>query len=419
MVRKQDHSGADRGAERIDRRRFMAGAGAAAMSFAVVKSAVVRGTQANSKISLGLLGCGMRGKWIADLFAKHGGYQIAAAADYFQDRVDEVGEKYGIAGDHRYTTLSGYQRLLERKLDAVAIETPPYFHPEHAAAAADAGVHVIVAKPIAVDVPGCTLIRQLGPKATAGKRVFFCDFQTRANGFYREAVKRVRYGDIGRIGFGEACFNGGDVWNSWNPVEHFLQEKPNDPEARLKAWGMDKVLSGDILVEQCIHSIDVVTWILDADPVSAYGTGARHWYKHGDIWDCFAITYRFPQNVPVLVNAKQFGQGYSDSGCRVYGLKGTIDTHYGGEVSIRGSTPYKGGNTGNLYPEGTSANIAEFHDNILKGQCANATVAPSVRSNLASILGRIASYKRQEVTWDEMMQANEKLEWDAIKQLKA
>jgi len=419
MVQKRETSEHAAGRMGMDRRRFMAGTGAVAVSFAVMKAAAVRGTQANSRIKLGLVGCGMRGKWIADLFAKHGGYELVAAVDYFQDRVDEVGEKYGIARDRRYTTLSGYKRLLERKCDAVAIETPPYFHPEHAAAAVEAGVHVMVAKPLAVDVPGCMLIGQLGPQAASKKQVLFADFQTRANAFYREAVKRVHYGDIGRIGFGEACFNGGDVWNSWNPVEHFLQEKPDDPEARLKAWGMDKVLSGDILVEQCVHTIDVATWILDSNPISAYGTGGRNWYKHGDIWDCFAITYRFPPNVPILVNAKQFGEGYSDIGCRMHGLKGTIDTHYGGEVWIHGSNPYKGGNTGNLYPEGTSANIAEFHDQITQGQSANATVAPSVRSTLAAILGRNACYKRQEVTWDEMMQANERLHWDAIEKLKA
>jgi hypothetical protein len=123
--------------------------------------------------------------------------------------------------------------------------------------------------------------------------------------------------------------------------------------------------------------------------------------------------------VPVLVNAKQFGAGYGDIGCRIYGLKGTIDTHYGGDVSIRGSNPYKGGHTGNLYPEGTAVNIAEFYDNITKTQFANPTVAPSVRSNLASILGRIGSYRRCEVPWDEMVQENEKLESDVVKQLRA
>jgi predicted dehydrogenase len=277
-----------------------------------------------------------------------------------------------------------------------------------------------VAKPIAVDVPGCNLIGESGKKAAAKNLVFYVDFQTRANAFYREAVKRVQYGDIGRIVCGETSFKCGDVWNTWNDVAHFLKDNPNDPEARLKAWGMDKKLSGSILVEQTIHAIDVAAWILDADAVSAYGAGGRKHYKYGDIWDYFAVIYRFPKDVVVNCMAKQCDGGdLGDIGCRMYGLDGAIDTHYGGEVTIRGNNPYKGGETGQLYPEGTSANIAAFYDNIAKSNFANTTVAPSVQSNLTSILGRNAAYNRSEVSWDEMIKANEKLESDIIKSLKA
>jgi len=405
--------------KKISRRDFIAGA--TAMSFAVMKPSLIRGTEANSKIKLGMIGCGMRGKWIADLFVKHGGYEIVGAVDYFQDRVDEFGEKFGVDKARRYSTLSGYKRLLESGVDAVAVESPPYFHPEQAAAAIDAGIHVILAKPATVDVPGCSLIAKTGKKATEKNLVFYVDFQTRANEFYREAVKRAQYGDIGKIVCGEASFKCGDVWKyGWNPVEPILKENPTDPETRLRAWGMDKVLSGDIVVEQTIHAIDVATWILDADPVSAYGSGGRKHYEYGDIWDYFAVIYHFPNNVLVNLMAKQCdGDEFGDNGCRMYGLTGTIDTHYGGNVAISGSNPYKGGNTGNLYPEGTSANIATFHDLITKGQFANTTVAPSVRSNLASILARDAAYKGSVFTWDEMIKANKKLESDVIKGLKA
>lgn len=235
MVVKNCGSATDGIEQQIGRRKFMASAGAAAMSFTIIKPTLVRGTEANSKIRLGIIGCGMRGKWIADIFVKHGGYKIVATADYFRESAVELGEKHGVARANCYAKLSGYRRLLDQKLDAVAIESPPYFHPEQAAAAVEAGVHVICAKPIAVDVPGCNTISKASQKATSKKLCFFVDFQTRANNFYCEAVKRVHYGDIGRIGFGEACFNGGDVWNSWIPVEHFLEANPNNPEARLKA----------------------------------------------------------------------------------------------------------------------------------------------------------------------------------------
>jgi len=406
----------------ISRRDFLAGA--AAMSFAVIKPSLVRGTEANSKVKLGIIGCGMRGKWITDLFVKHGGYEIYAAADYFQDRVDELGEQFGVDKSRRFTTLSGYKKLLESGVNAVAIETPPYFHPEQAAAAVDAGVHCIIAKPSAVDVPGCNLIAESGKKATGKNLVFYIDFQTRANEFYKEAVKRVHYGDIGQIVCGEASFKCEDCWaapTAWNPVAHFIRENPNDPEARLKAWGMDKVLSGEIIVEQSIHTLDVATWILDSDAVSASGTGGRKYYKEGNIMDYLAVIYTFPKGVPVNFMAKQCDGGeFGDAGCTMYGLDGAIDTHYGRKVAIGGTNPYPGGDTGNLYPEGTAANIAAFHDNITKKQFANTTVAASVRSNLTAILGRTAAYKNGEkVTWDEMLKSNEKLESDIIKDLKA
>ncbi|MHC4417781.1 MAG: Gfo/Idh/MocA family protein [Planctomycetota bacterium] len=257
---KDKRKTAECGDGKISRRDFIAGAGAAATSFVLMKPSLVRGTEANSKIKLGIIGCGMRGKWITDLFNKHSKYEIFAAADYFQDRADELGEQFGVDKARRYSTLSGYKRLLESGVDAVAVESPPYFHAEQAAAAVDAGVNVMVAKPATVDVPGCNLIAESGKKATARNLVFYVDFQTRSNEFYREAVKRAQYGDIGRMVCGEASFKCGDVWkHGWNPVEPILKENPNDPEARLKAWGMDKVLSGDILVEQTIHAIDVAT----------------------------------------------------------------------------------------------------------------------------------------------------------------
>ncbi len=408
--------------KKLTRREFIAGT--AAMSFAVISPSLVRGTEAASKIKLGILGCGMRGKWITDLFVKNGNYEIYAAADYFPERVDELGVQFGVDASRRFSTLSGYKKLLESGVEAVAIETPPYFHPQQAADAIDAGVNVIVAKPPAVDVPGCMLLGQTGKKATEKNLVFMVDFQTRTNEFYREAVKRAQYGDIGKIVLGEASFKCGDIWgstkNAWNPVEHLLKDNPNDPEARLKAWGLDKVLSGDIVIEQSIHAIDVATWILDADAVSAYGTGGRKHYKYGDIWDYFACVLRYPENIAVMFDAKQFDGGdYGNIGCTMYGLDGALDSRYGGEVAIRGSKPYPGGNTGNLYPDGTSANIAAFYDTIMKKDFSNTTVPPSVRSTLTSILVRNAAYKHGELTWNDMLKANEKLESDIVKQLKA
>jgi predicted dehydrogenase len=295
--------------------------------------------------------------------------------------------------------------LLEQKLDAVVIETPPYFHPEQAAAAIDAGKHVYLAKPIAVDVPGCQTVAESGKKATAKKLCFQVDFQTRANKLYQDAVKAVHDGEIGKIVSVEANYQAGEAWAS---MDQLLRKDPKNPEARLRAWGVDRLLSGDVITEQNIHALDVACWMLDAEPLSAYGTGGRKRESAGDCWDHFAVIYYFPNDLVVSFNSHQSGYGYDDIMCRVYGLKGTVDTHYFGNVTVKATELHSDGSVGSLYGDGVITNIATFRNNIAKGECANLTVPASVRSNLTTILGRMAAYKKGMVTWQEMMQANEK-----------
>src|SRR5512143_4003568 len=131
------------------RRTFLARA-ATATALTALKPSLVFGSWANSRIELGLIGCGGRGSWLGPLFQETGLFRWVACADYFQDRADKFADKHGVEPSRRYLGLSGYKRLLESKLDAVVIETPPYFHPQHAADAVDAGRHVYLAKPAAV-----------------------------------------------------------------------------------------------------------------------------------------------------------------------------------------------------------------------------------------------------------------------------
>jgi predicted dehydrogenase len=413
MSETQDLSSHETPSQTLSRRQFLAGAGAAAASFAVLRPALVGGAEA--KVNLGLIGCGGRGRWIADLFQKHGGYNLVAAFDYFQDRVDLVGEKFQLPAAQRYTGLLGYRRMLEQKLDAVAIESPPYFHPEQAAAAIDAGKHVYLAKPIAVDVPGCRLVEESGKKATAKKLCFLADFQTRAHPAYQEAVKRVHNGDIGRLVNGEATYQCSLMFKT---MDAEYQKNAANPEARLRAWAVDRVLSGDVITEQNIHALDVASWILGAAPLRAYGTGGRAREFYGNCWDHFAVIFYYPKDFLLSFCSKQVGAGWDDICCRVYGTEGTIDTHYFGEVSVVCDEPFKGGRMANLYTDGTVNNIAAFYNSITKGDYSNPTVAPSVRSNLTTILGRMAAYQKAEVTWEQMLKANEKFTFDT-KGLKA
>ncbi len=393
----------------LTRRQFLAGTGTAALGLALAQPALVRGAEAGPKIKIGLIGCGGRGQWIIDLFNKHGGYSVVAASDYFQDRVDQVGEKFKIDPSRRYTGLAGYRRLLEQDLDAVVIQTPPYFHPEQVAAAVDAGKHVYLAKPLAVDVPGCQSIGQSGRRATEKKLCFLVDFQTRAHPDYQEVVRRVHRGELGAIVSVESNYQTSTMFAERDAQ---IRAHPEDRELRLRAWALDRALSGDVITEQNIHALDVVSWFLDCEPIRAYGTGGRARDFIGNCWDHYAIIFYYPNDVLVSFCSKQVGFGYDDIMCRVYGMKGTADTHYSGKVTFRSNEDAFNGDTPNLYLDGAVRNIATFYNNVVKGDCSNPTVAPSVRSNLVTILGRTAAYRNREVTWDEVMKANEKLEAD-------
>ena len=393
----------------IPRRAFLASA-ATATAITVLKPSLVFGAEANSVLEIGLIGCGGRGGWIAKLFADSGKYRFVACADYFQDKADAVGNAHKINPSRRYTGLSAYKRLLEGKLDAVVIETPPYFHPIHAAAAVDAGKHVYLAKPIAVDAPGCQTVAAAGQRAAAKKQVFLVDFQTRADAHFREAVGLVHKGAMGPLVMAEA-------WYPWSGGGRGAP--PATPEEQLRSWYYVLPLSGDFIVEQSIHSLDLATWIINADPLRARGTGGHKVRPANSIYDHFAITYSFPNDLVLSFTCIQSIPMVKDEiRARVFGAGGFIDADYYSGVVLRGPETAVRGMVADLYTSGAVVNINEFHDAVIKGDCSNPTVVPSVRSNLTAILGREAAYHRDELTLAALLKQGKKLEPN-LKGLKA
>ncbi len=387
----------------VTRRAFIATAAAAPLVLSSSRTAL--GADANSRVRLGVVGCGGRGSFVTSLFKAHGGYDLVAASDYFQDRVDGLGNKFGIPPERRFTGLDGYKKVIEAGVDAVAIMTPPFFHPEQAAATVAAGKHVYVAKPIAVDVPGCQSIEASGKQATSKGLSFLVDFQTRATDFYVEAVKRVHEGAIGELVFGESSYHCGRLGT---------KAKPGTQEARLRNWVFDIALSGDIIVEQNVHTLDVMSWIMNQPPVRVSGTGSRKVRVDvGDCWDNFALTYEYANNVGIAFSSRQFnGHGTKPDGIlnRMFGTDGVLETKYGGNVMIRGKNFYRGGSTSAIYKEGAGRNVADFHTAITTGKPNTATVSPSVQSSMVTIMGRTAAYESRVVTWDEIVKSTKRLD---------
>jgi predicted dehydrogenase len=396
----------------VSRRSFLAqtGLGLAAASTLGRAAPAAPAAGAGTKLRLGVIGCGGRGTWITDLFLAHGGYEVVALADYFDSRIQESIKKNKLTAVRSYTGLQcGEKMIAAGGLDAVAIISPPYFHPAQVKAAVAAKLHVYLAKPPAVDVPGVQSIAADGKLSRQNSRVFLVDFQTRANEFYVEAIRRLHAGSLGDYCFGEAFYHAGRLG---------IKSPPGTPEARLHNWVFDQTLSGDIIVEQNIHTLDVMSWIMkDSPPLRVTGTGGRRVrIDVGDCWDHFALVYEYPNNVGITFSSRQFDAHGEPGGIinHMFGTKGVFLSKYGGDVMIRGGadTFYRGGATKAIYKDGAVANIKAFHEQILAGDTRNPTLEPSTTSNLVAIMGRTAAFEKRTVTWEEIINSKKKLQAD-------
>jgi myo-inositol 2-dehydrogenase/D-chiro-inositol 1-dehydrogenase len=374
---------------------------AAVPAFLCLKPATAFGSQANSAIEIGVVGCGGRGVYIGRFFLERANVRIVALADPIPSQIEALKAELKLDSPRTYGGLNGYRELINSKLDAIVIESPPYFHPEQAAAAVEAGKHVFLAKPVAVDVPGCQSIIETGRKAR-GRLSTWIDFQTRMRPLYQEAARRVERGDIGAPVVAEIAYH--------NVPQIFRSNSADTPlQRRLRNWNLDRTLSGEIIVEQDIHMIDVADWFLGAHPLEAAGRfGFAPAQRQGDMADFFSVQYTYPNGVAADFIGTRFGSGYRDQCVRVQGTRGTVDSHYMGAVNIIGANPWKGADSDNTRL-GAATNVQDFLESIRSGHPIDNT-ASAAQSNLTAILGRTAAYRRRSVTWEEMMRTGEKFE---------
>ena len=392
----------------FSRRRFMAKSAAATAGFAIVKPSAIRGSAANSRVEVGCIGLGGRGRLIARMLGEHDGFQITAVADYFPNVAQSIGEKFKVSESRRFSGLNGYQKLISAGVDAVFCETPPYCFPDHVTAAVNAGNHVYLAKPVACDVPGCMAISRAGKKASKNKHVFLVDFQTRTDPFIIEAVKRTHEGLIGELAMISSFYTDGGF--------------PDPPltdniESRLQRliWVNDIAIGGGLLVNAGIHAIDVALWIAAARPVSAMGCSrTARLNPHGDAPDVYSLTYKFENGLILNHRGEHLRNTHGfNCTCMAFGQEGHTLTNYAGNTMIRGNKGgYRGGEVKNLYNSGIRRNLDTFHQSIVNGIYDNPTVEPSVNATLACILGREAAKRNKLLTWDELIRENRKIEID-------
>src|SRR5216117_295734 len=333
-----------RDAKDVDRRTFL-GTTTAAAAAMFIKPALVHGTKANSAIRVGVLGCGGRGTEDAANLVYTGGARVVALADLFQDQLDAAHAQFDQMQQAKgYAALDARQLFVgprayeqiaaSQEVDAIVIATPPYFHPQHLDIVVAAGKHVYLEKPVAVDVPGAKRVIEIGKRAQ-GKLSLDVGFQIRDCPPFVELVRRIHGGALGKIICGESHYFAGyldrPAWPDATPVER-----------RLRNWVYDRALSGDIIVEQNIHVIDICNWVLKAHPLKASASGGRAGRPaDGDVYGNYDALFHYPDGVDVTFSSTQFAKGWWEATERFFGTRGTSQSPYTGPLGIWGDEPWQ------------------------------------------------------------------------------
>jgi myo-inositol 2-dehydrogenase/D-chiro-inositol 1-dehydrogenase len=415
----------------MNRRDFALGA-AAATGVMLVKPATAFGYQANSAVRHGLLGCGNRGTAVATSFAKNTTARIVAVADIFADNLAHgrehfsqlnaslgqpaIEEKHAFRGPHAFEELAH-----SPDVDLIQISTPPFFHVEHLEAAVASGKHVYCEKPVGIDVKQTRHALEIAKKVKPTQSVAV-GFQCRNAPPLAAVAERIKAGALGKVV---------SVVGNYNAPASLEKKREGEgaDEYRLRNWLWDRALSGDILVEQNIHIIDLCNWMLGAHPVKATASGGRNVLTHaGNCWDNYQVDYEYPGGAHLSFSSTQFG-AYSlfEAGLRFFGSEGMATAPYAGPVRIVGSHAWEwkddtgsGSNStsGQFAADGAFLDNLKFADrekersfieSITSGRVQN-EIAAGVETALSCMLGRMAGYTGRTVTWDELMAHGESYE---------
>jgi len=407
----------------MDRRQLIQTGAAAASGMILLKPATAFGYAANSAIRHGLLGCGNRGSSVAESFSKNTAAQVVAIADLFPDnlaagraRFDQLNASLNRApidpkllfhGPHAFEQLAA-----SPDVDLIQISTPPFFHVQHLEAAVAAGKHVYCEKPVGIDIRQAKQALEIAKRVKPTQSVDV-GFQCRNAPPIAAVAERIQSGALGKIALVAGIY--------YAPASTEKTRPGASPdEYRLRNWLWDRALSGDILVEQNIHIIDLCNWMLGAHPIKATATGGRNILTHfGDCWDNYQVDFTYPGDVHLSFSSTQFGSdGVFDAGLRLFGANGSATVPYAGPVAITGKQPWAwqdstaaAPGSGKFAANGAfSDNLAfadrdkerTFIDSITSGNCHN-QIAAGVETALSCMLGRMAGLTRREITWEDLL----------------
>ena len=364
-------------------------------------------------LKVGLVGCGGRGTGAArDAITSAEGVELVAMGDLFPDRLEKareqltkaVGEKFRVTRETSFVGFDAYQKVIASDVDIVILATPPGFRPIHLKAAVGAGKHVFMEKPVAVDPAGIRSVLASAEVAKQKKLALVAGTQRRHDPKYIETMKRIHGGAIGEVMAGQVYWNQGGLWKADRTAAM------SDMEWQIRNWLYFTWLSGDHIVEQHVHNIDVANWALNAHPVRANGVGGRQVRvdpAYGHIYDHFAIELEYPNGARILSMCRQQDGTARHVGEYFIGTKGTAEFVNDAVLRPSGGAEWKYKRP-QAQPNPVNPYVQEHTDmiaSIRAGKPLNEgkQIADSV---LTAIMAREAAYTGQVVTWDEIVKAN-------------
>jgi predicted dehydrogenase len=405
------------------RRDFLktsAALGAALAAPAIVSGNLLAAANADT-LRIGLVGCGGRGSGAAAQALKADpNVLLTAMGDAFPEQLQkslkelqgdaEIAAKVKVAPDHCFVGLDAYQKVIASGVDVVLLATPPGFRPVHLQAAVAAGKHVFCEKPVATDAPGVRSVLATAKLAQEKKLSLVTGFCWRYDFARREFYQRLHDGAIGDLRAIYATYYTGQVKPM--PPASARPKDMGDLEWQLRNWYNFVWLSGDGLVEQAVHSVNKIAWAMqDQPPLKAIAVGGRQTPNHqGNIFDHMFITYEYPDNVRAFLGQRQISNCANENSDYLMGaagfgkIPGWQAPFLQGKETWRYREPKAGAAPPDMYQQEHNELFAS-----IRAGAAHNDGAWMAHSTLLAIMGRMAAYTGQEVTWEDALNSKEQL----------
>ena len=394
-------------------RRELLRAGAAASAGAVLMPSSRVWAAGSGKIGVAVVGCGSRGtKDAIDCLRSDRAAELVAMADMFQDQLDgslarlkkQCPAQVKVTPETSFLGFDAYRKVMAMdEVDIVLLLTPPGFRPQMVRAAVEAGKHIFMEKPGAVDPVGIRSLMASADVADRKNLSIVVGTQQRWQPQYQELMKRVHNGDLGDIVGGQAYWNWGS--SKW----HFQQRKPawSDVEWQIRCWPYFTWLSGDHIVEQHLHNMDVINWAIGSHPVSCMGMGGRQARTDpafGNIYDHFTVEYQYPNGIRVMSMSSQIEGSTPKVQERVLCAKGATVT----DRSMGYIEDTQGRKVFSYDDPIHSGEVTQFRNligSIRSGKPIN-ECRRIAESTMTVIMGRMSAYTGRALKWDWAMKAS-------------